>query len=127
MAVIHKTNLALISGKFAGETAVEALNNNDFSKDMLELYQKKLESSFIFKDMKSYKNLMPTMHSREKSFLGFYPEKICEFFKTFTTVNSIPKKEVFRKYIWSFFRSRSLFELLKDGKAVIKLVFEALK
>ena len=121
------TNLALISGKLAGETAVEALINNDFSKDSLELYQKKLENSFIWKDMKSYRNLMPTMASRSKSFLGFYPNKISEFFDAFTTVNSITKKQVFRKYIFSFFRSRSLFELIKDFRAVLKLMFEALK
>ena len=78
------TNLALISGKLAGETAVEALINNDFSKDSLELYQKKLENSFIWKDMKSYRNLMPTMASRSKSFLGFYPNIISEFFDAFT-------------------------------------------
>ena len=121
------TNLALISGKFAGEVAVEALNNNDFSKNMLELYQKKLETSFIWKDLKSYKNLMPTMHSRSKSFLGYYPDKISEFFNTFTDVNSIPKKVVFRKYIYSFFKSRSLSELVKDGFAILKLIIEALK
>ena len=121
------TNLALISGKFAGETAVEALINNDFSKNSLELYQKKIENSFIWKDMKSYKNLMPTMASRAKSFLGFYPSKISEFFDAFTTVNSVPKKQIFRKYIHSFFRSRSLFELMKDGIAIIKLIIEALK
>ena len=121
------TNLALISGKFAGETAVEAINNYDFSKNMLELYQKKLETSFIIKDMKSYKNLMPAIHSRSKSFLGYYPDKISEFFNVFTGVNSIPKREVFRKYLYSFFRSRSLIELFKDGKTILQLIIEALK
>lgn len=121
------TNLALISGKFAGETAVEAIYNNDFSKNSLELYQKKLENSFILKDLKAYKNLMPTIHSRSKSFLGYYPKKISEFFEAFTSVNSVPKKQIFRKYIYSFFRSRSLLELLKDGWAIFKLIFEVLK
>ena len=121
------TNLALISGKLAGETAIEAINNCDFSKNMLELYQKKLENSFIWQDMKSYKNLMPTMEKRAKSFLGFYPKKINEFFNVFTDVNSIPKKKVFRGYIYSFLRSRSLFELIKDGAAILKLIVEALK
>ena len=121
------TNLALISGKFAGEVAVEALNKNDFSKKMLSLYQKKLENSFIWQDMKSYKNLMPTMHSRAKSFLGYYPQKISEFFNAFVGFNSIPKKKVFRKYISSFIFSRNITELMKDGCAIIKLIFEALK
>ena len=121
------TNLALISGKFAGETAVEALQKNDFSSNTLKLYQKKIQQSFIWKDMKSYKNLMPTMSKRAKSFLGYYPKKINEFFNVFTGVNSIPKKQVFRKYIWSFLFSRSILELFKDGGAIIKLIFEALK
>ncbi len=121
------TNLALISGKLAGETAVDAIKNNDFSKNSLKLYQNKLENSFILKDLKSYKNLMPTIHSRSKSFLGYYPEKISEFFNVFTSVNSVPKKQLFRKYIYSFFRSRSLFEPIKDGFAILKLIFEVLK
>ena len=121
------TNLALISGKFAGETAIEAIHNGDFSKDTLELYQKKIENSFIWQDMKSYKSLMPTIHKRSKSFLGYYPKKISEFFNAFTGVNSEPKKKIFRDYIYSFLRSRSLFELVKDGHAILKLVFEALK
>ena len=116
------TNLALISGKLAGETAVEAIANNDFSKNSLELYQKKLENSFIWKDMKSYKDLMSTMHSRSKSFLGYYPNKISEFFDIFTSVNSIPKKELFKKYIKSFISSRNIIEPVKDAAAILKLI-----
>ena len=121
------TNLALISGKLAGETVIEAIKNNDFSKNSLKLYQKKLEKSFILKDLKSYKNLMPAIHSRSKSFLGYYPEKISEFFNVFTSVNSVPKKKLFRKYIYSFFCSRSLLEPIKDGFTILKLIFEVLK
>lgn len=121
------TNLALISGKFAGETAIKAIENNDFSRKTLSLYQDKLENSFIWKDLKSYKNLMSTIHSRAKSFLGFYPNKISEFFNIFTSVNSIPKKQSFRKFIYNFFRSRNIIEPIKDCCAIIKLVIEALK
>ncbi len=121
------TNLALISGKFAGETAIKAIKQNDFSKKVLVEYEKKLKKSFIFKDMKSYKNLMPAIHSRSKSFLGFYPKKINEFFSVFTSVNSIPKKTSFRKYILSFFKERSLLEPIKDGFTILKLIFEVLK
>ena len=121
------TNLALISGKLAGETAVEALANNDFSKNSLELYQKKLENSFIWKDMKSYKDLMPTIHSRSKSFLGYYPDKISEFFDVFTSVNSVPKKKLFKDYIKSFLNSRSIFEPVKDALAILKLIIGVFK
>ena len=73
------TNLAMISGKLAGETAIIALDKNDFSANTLALYQKKLEKSFIIKDLKTYKNVMDIVHDRAKSFLGYYPNKIADF------------------------------------------------
>lgn len=121
------TNLAMISGKLAGETAIVALDKNDFSANTLSLYQKKLENSFVLKDLKSYKNLMGTVHSRAESFLGYYPEKIAEFFKVFTDVDSIPKRDKFRGFIKSIFTDRSVSELFKDGVAFIKMAIGVLK
>lgn len=121
------TNLAMISGKFAGETAIEALNKNDFSSNMLSLYQKKLENSFVIKDLKSYKNIMDIVHHRAESFLGYYPKKISGFFKMFTSVDSIPKRDKYHKFIKSIFTDRSISELFKDGIAFIKMFFGVLK
>lgn len=121
------TNLAMISGKLAGETAIEALNKLDFSANMLALYQKKLENSFVLKDLKSYKNLMDLIHGRSESFLGYYPRKICAFMKMFTTVDSIPKRDKYRTFIKKFFTDRSISEIFKDGICLIKLVLGVLK
>ncbi len=121
------TNLALISGKFAGETALQALEFQDYSSNMLKLYQKKIENSFIFKDLKSYRNLVATLHSRKNSFLNYYPEKLCKFFNIFTSANGKPKKNLFKSFIMDFFKDRSIIELLKDSLAVLKLLFEVFK
>lgn len=121
------TNLALYSGKFAGETAVVALEKNDFSANTLSLYRKKLENSFVLKDLKTYKNLMPIIALRKNSFLSYWPHKICGFFKMFTEVDNIPKRKKFRKFLASIFTDRSLAELIKDGLNFIKLVFGVLK
>lgn len=121
------TNLAMISGKLAGETAVEALNKNDFSANTLALYQKKLENSFVLKDLKSYKDLMDIVHGRAKSFLGYYPHKIVEFFKMFTSVDSIPKREKYHGFIKSIFTDRSIAELFKDAFAFIRMFLGVLK
>lgn len=121
------TNLAMISGKLAGETAVEALDKNDFSANTLSLYQKKMENSFIMKDLKSYKNLMEIVHHRAKSYLGYYPHKIAEFFKMFTGVDSVPKRKKYHAFIKSIFTDRSISELFKDGVGFIKLIFGVLK
>ena len=121
------TNLEMLSGQYAGETAINAINKNDFSENCLKLYNKKLENSFILKDLASYKNLMPIMHKRRKSFTGYYIEKINSFFQMFTTVDSIPKRNKFRNFIKEFFTERSFSELFKDGISVLKLLWEILR
>ena len=121
------TNLAMISGKMAGETALEAIEKGDFSSNQLCLYKKKLENSFILKDMKTYKDTVKILSSRTSSFLTYYPAKINEFFEIFTCTDGIEKKGKFQKFTKDFFRKRSLSELVKDGIAGIKTVFGILK
>ena len=121
------TNLAMMSGKLAAETAIYAINNNDFSADCLKLYNEKLNSSFIMKDLKSYKDLMSVMHKRANSFTGYYIKKVNAFFKMFTSVDSVPKRTKFRQFIKSIFTDRCICALIKDGFAVLKLLFGAIK
>lgn len=120
------TNLAMISGKLAGETAIKALDCGDFSKKTLSIYEKMLKNSFVMKDLKTYKELMDVCHLRQKAFLSYYLKKINSFFEMFTSVNSIPKRENYWKFIKSIFTDRKLSELFKDGCAIIKLVWSIL-
>src|SRR5574344_2193854 len=87
------TNLAMISGKLAAETAIEALDCKNYSKRILSKYEKKLKNSFVLKDLETYKELMDTFHKRQQAFLDYYLRKINAFFEMFTSVNSIPKRE----------------------------------
>jgi len=121
------TNLAMISGKLAGETAVVALNKGDFSSNTLSLYQKKLETSFIIKDLKTYKETMDIVHGRAESYLGYYPHKIAEFFKMFTAVDGIPKRQKYHGFIKSIFTDRSISELFKDAWGFLKLIVGVLR
>ena len=120
------TNLAMISGKYAAQTAIEALNRNDVSENSLELYQKMLEGSFILKDMKSYKNVISTVEKNSKSFLGYYPRKMNEFFETFTTVDSIPKREKYREFIKQAIKERGLIQFTGDALKIARLAGDAL-
>ncbi|MGZ4122759.1 MAG: FAD-dependent oxidoreductase [Tumebacillaceae bacterium] len=56
---VHRegTNLAMTSGKFAGEAAIAAKAAGDFSKAGLSLYDRKVAESFIRKDLKKYQGL----------------------------------------------------------------------
>ena len=120
------TNLAMISGKLCAETIIEAFNKKNFSKKTLSLYEKKLKQSFIMKDLKTYKDLMSIAHQRKKAFMGYYLKKINSFFEMFTSVNSVPKKEGYHKFIKSIFTDRKLSELFKDIWALLKLVWSIL-
>ncbi len=121
------TNLALMSGKYAAEVAIEAIDNKDFSANQLSLYQEKLERSFVMRDLKSYKDTIDIIHANSESFLGYYPQKICEFFETFTKVDSTPKSVAFRRYIKHFLKDRKLSCLFKDAIDFIKLAIGVLK
>lgn len=120
------TNLAMISGKLAAETAILALDTGDYSKKILSNYEKALKNSFVMKDLKTYKDLMTICHSRQKAFLNYYFKKINAFFEMFTSVNSIPKRENYWKFIKSIFKDRKISELIKDIFAIIKLVWSIL-
>ncbi len=120
------TNLAMMSGKFAAETAIIALEKEDYSKKTLSKYEKKLRQSFVLKDMKTYEYLFDVMHERKQAFLSYYLKKINAFFEMFTSADGVPKRENYWKFIKSIFTDRSIFELLKDFWAVIRLLWSIL-
>ncbi len=118
------TNYALISGKLAGETAVSAINDYDYSGWNLAQYRKKLEKSFIMKDLYSYRNIIKNLSKRSSSLNSYYPEKMKEFFEIITGANCVSKSSQIRKFVSSFTKDRSIIELLKDIKTFVKCGFD---
>lgn len=121
------TNLAMISGKFAGETAVIALNENDFSANSLKRYDEKMKNSFVMKDLKTYKDLMTIAHKKSESFLDYYLKTINSFFEMFTSVDSVPKRQKYYNFFKSFFKGRGFKGLISDAYYGIKLIWSILK
>ena len=120
------TNLAMISGKFAAQTAIKAIDANDFSKKMLSNYEKLLKKSFVLKDMKTYKYLLDIVRQRKKAFLYYYFKKVNAFFGLFTLADGVPKKEKYRKFIKSIFTDRKISELFRDAWAILNLLWSIL-
>jgi electron transfer flavoprotein-quinone oxidoreductase len=83
-------NLAVMSGKFAGETAVEAKKRGDFGADTLALYQSKLAGSFVMKDLKGLRK-MPSFFRSHRQFFGAYPGMLNEMALDLLTVDETPK------------------------------------
>ncbi len=62
----HGTDVAMISGKFAAETAVQAKAKGDFSKQILSAYRLKLDPAFFVKNLK--------IKSKSKNFYKNHPD-----------------------------------------------------
>lgn len=117
------TNLALVSGQLAAKAAIIALDCKDVGKNTLKLYENYIKESFIYKDLKSYKNVMEDVKRRKKSFLDFYPKQATLFFRDFVEANGVDKRKVYLKFICNFFKSRSIIELFKDLFTILKMFF----
>lgn len=117
------TNLAMISGKFAAETAISAIQKDDVSEAVLSEYRNKLENSFIMKDLKAYRNLMDVAHRRKKSFFGYYFKKINEFFEMFSSTDGIPKRRKYLGFVGDFLFGRNIVEIFKDMWGILQILW----
>jgi len=85
-------NLAMASGKIAAETIIEALKQNDTSKQGLSPYAQKLKDSFVIKDMRKYRNFPNFLYNTHQLFneLPFVGQTAA---REMLTVNGISKKQ----------------------------------
>lgn len=120
---IHRegSNHAITSGRFAAETLLEALDAGDLSEKKLKAYEEKLRESFILKDLKKYRDLMPTME-KNRQFVEIYPDLANDAIYRFLHVDGTPKWDVQREILDMVRERRSLaglsLDLLKFWKSV---------
>lgn len=118
------TNLAAESGRLAGLTAAEAIKKGDFSAVFLKNYEKRLKNSFVLKDIKTLKPVVPLIHDNSEAFLGFWTQRVNEFFKMFTHTGNTPKAKLYQDFIKDSFKKRGCFNLFSD---MIKIFTTVLK
>ncbi len=58
------TDLAMLSGKYAAETVVQAKAKGDFSAQMLANYELKIKNTFFFEDIKANRETLRYYHRR---------------------------------------------------------------
>lgn len=87
-------NLAMTSGALAADTAIEAVKSNDYSAGMLSRYQKRLEESFILKDMRTFKGAVDMLHIDR--LYREYPEIISGLFERIYRVEGLPRDKIFK-------------------------------
>jgi len=116
------TNMAIIAGKLAAETAIEAHRKGDFSARMLSGYQKRLQDGFILKDLKQYRNFSKFLEMHPE-FMGTYPAFLNDALGQFFSAYGKPKKKLFEGIYGALTKRRSLFKAAGDiismGRAVM--------
>jgi electron transfer flavoprotein-quinone oxidoreductase len=90
------TNLAMLSGKLAGETVKLARERDDASIRTLSHYRELLDASVVMKDLHKVRNVTDFAHGRPH-LLTAYPEMLSQAARTYLTVDGVPKKEKMAK------------------------------
>jgi electron transfer flavoprotein-quinone oxidoreductase len=106
------TNLAMTSGRFAAEAAMEAIRRGDFTRRGLAGYAARLEASYVLKDMRKYRRF-PHLLQDHKELFETLPGLAGHAAREMLTVDGTPKKSK-QNRIWKTIRSKmSLIDLAK--------------
>jgi electron transfer flavoprotein-quinone oxidoreductase len=106
-------NLAMTSGALAADTAVEALKAGDYSARTLSAYKKKLDESFVIRDMKTFKNA-PGMMQMERLYRT-YPKVIAAVMEKMYRAEGVPRSKLLRLFRKEALKEVGLGGLISDG------------
>jgi electron transfer flavoprotein-quinone oxidoreductase len=107
------SNLAMASGVLAAETVIEARKRNDFSAAALGPYSKKLEESFVIKDLRKFQKVS-AFFNENPHILRDYPDVVADLLRDYFTISEKPKAQVEREVIAKFRREIGVINLVKD-------------
>ena len=113
---VHRegSNLAMASGRMAGETVIHAKEKGDFSEGALSEYKHRLNSSWVMSDMKKYDRSVPLLeHSPE--LLTKYPEFLDRALDEFFRVDGVSKYEKQRRIFRMLRKDIGLFSFLRKN------------
>lgn len=113
------SNLAMLSGKYAGLAVARAKERGDFSAATLSYYVELLEDSVVFKDLYKIRNMTDFAHSRPYLF-DEIPEAVSQALRTYLTVDGVPKKDKQNQMIGIMRRELPLRRTIRDLLAARK-------
>jgi electron transfer flavoprotein-quinone oxidoreductase len=115
------TNMAIIAGKAAGETAVMAHKIRDYSAKTLEAYEQALKERFVLQDLYQYRNLSRFLNTHPE-FMDVYPSFLNDALGMFFSGFGQPKKQLYRDILRSLTSRRPLLKSVGDMLAFGKTV-----
>lgn len=107
------SNLAMTSGKIAGNVAAEAIQSGDTSAHGMSVYETRLRDSFVVKDLYKFRKLNHFLESNPH-LLGEYPEILNQAARMYFTADNTPKEKVFSNMMDMVLKKRSKSGLVKD-------------
>ncbi len=110
------TNLAMTAGRMAGETAIEAHRQNNFSAEFLKAYRRHLEDSFVLKDLKQYRRMTDFLDSTPH-FMGTYVNFMNEAALRYFTAHGMAKREM----------EKEIFGMLRERRSFFGIAWDMLK
>jgi electron transfer flavoprotein-quinone oxidoreductase len=110
---IQGMDYAMESGILAAETIVEAKSKGDYSRTTLSEYRKKLENSYVMKDLRNFQSAVHFLHSREM--FTSVPKVVNEFGRQFFTVDNKPTDKTPKMLRDAVNKHSSLWDLIKLG------------
>lgn len=96
------SNLAMLSGKLAAETIIDAFKKGDFSRQALSVYAERLKASKIMLDMKKYRGFGHFLYTNEDIIFQKMPELVQFAGREMLTVNGESKRAKQSKIVKSF-------------------------
>jgi len=116
---VHRegSNLAMESGRLAGETVIHAKEAGDFSERRLAEYKGRLDHSWIMADMKKYDKAVPLLEHNPQ-LLTKYPAVLDRALDEFLRVDGTSKWDKQRKILKMVRKEgglRMLWDLAKSG------------
>jgi len=108
---VHRegSNLAMESGRLAGETVIRAHERGDFGETALREYKLRLDRSWIMADMRKYDGAVPLLEHNPQM-LGKYPQVLDRAMDEFFRVDGVSKWDK-QSRILRAFRKAGLFRM----------------
>lgn len=116
------TNMAIVAGKSAAETAIEAHQKKDFSAQSLSSYRARLDKRFIMTDLHQYRKLSHFLKTHPE-FMEVYPTFLNDALGMFFSGFGKPKRQLYKDIMRSLTNRRPLFKAIGDivafGRTII--------
>ena len=114
---VHRegSNLAMTSGRLAGETVVWLSRRRETpTAENLAEYKRRLEGSFVVKDMKKYSGV-PEVLRRNRQFFDLYPKLASRVAQTWLRVDGVDKRSKEAEIVRDLRGSRGMLGMLGDA------------